>query len=80
MFLIIEINGGTMKKNVGATDRLIRLLLGLVIIAWGIIEENYLGLIGIIPIMTGLLNWCPFYIPLKISTIKSRRKRREKKN
>jgi Inner membrane protein YgaP-like, transmembrane domain len=59
-----------MKKNVGATDRLIRIILGLVIIAWGIYAENWIGLIGIIPFMTALLNWCPGYVPFKISTIK----------
>jgi len=69
-----------MKKNVGSIDRIIRLILGLIIIAWGIVDENYLGLIGIVPLLTGFLNWCPFYIPLKISTVKSRRKRRAKKN
>ena len=58
-----------MKKNVGSIDRLVRMILGLVIIAWGIYAENWFGLIGIIPLMTALLNWCPFYIPLKLSTI-----------
>lgn len=59
-----------MKKNVGSADRLIRLVIGLVIIAWGIYAESWFGLIGIVPLMTGLLNWCPAYIPLKLSTIK----------
>jgi len=59
-----------MKKNVGSMDRLIRLVIGLVIIAWGIYAESWFGLIGIVPLMTGLLNWCPAYIPLKLSTIK----------
>ncbi len=59
-----------MKKNVGSLDRLIRMILGLIIIAWGIYAENWFGLIGIVPLMTALLNWCPFYIPLKLSTIK----------
>lgn len=59
-----------MKKNVGATDRLIRIILGLVIIAWGIYAENWFGLVGLVPLMTALLNWCPAYLPFKISTIK----------
>jgi len=58
-----------MKKNVGAIDRIVRLVLGLVIIAWGIDAENWFGLIGIVPLMTGILNWCPAYLPLKLSTI-----------
>ncbi len=59
-----------MKKNVGAIDRIIRLVLGLVIIAWGVYAENWFGLIGIVPLVTGTLNWCPAYLPLKLSTIK----------
>lgn len=58
-----------MKKNVGSLDRILRLVLGLVILAWGIYAENWFGLIGIVPLMTALLNWCPFYVPFKISTI-----------
>lgn len=59
-----------MKKNVGSVDRLVRLILGLVIIAWGVYAECWWGLVGIVPLMTGLLNYCPFYCPLKLSTIK----------
>jgi len=33
-----------MKKNVGAIDRLIRIILGVVIIAWGIYDQNWWGL------------------------------------
>jgi len=59
-----------MKKNVGASDRLIRIILGVVIIAWGIYAQNWWGLVGIVPLMTGFLNFCPLYSPLKLSTIK----------
>ncbi len=59
-----------MKKNVGASDRIIRIILGLVIIAWGIYPEKWYGHIAILPLMTALLNWCPFYMPFKLSTIK----------
>jgi hypothetical protein len=59
-----------MRKNVGAIDRLIRLIIGLIVIAWGIYAENWWGMAGIVPIITGALNWCPLYTILKISTIK----------
>jgi hypothetical protein len=59
-----------MRKNVGAVDRLIRLLLGLIIIVWGIIEKNWWGTVGLLPLFTGFINWCPAYVPFKISTIK----------
>ncbi|VAX27125.1 hypothetical protein MNBD_IGNAVI01-1336 [hydrothermal vent metagenome] len=60
-----------MKKNVGSVDRLLRLILAAVIIVWGVYAESWWGLIGLIPLMTGLMNWCPIYAPFKISTIKA---------
>jgi hypothetical protein len=57
-----------MKKNVGNIDRVIRLVAGTAIILWGISTQNWLGAIGIIPILTGLLRWCPAYCPLGLST------------
>ncbi len=59
-----------MKKNVGSVDRLIRLIVGAVIIVWGAYSESWWGLVGLVPLMTGLLNWCPIYLPLNFSTIK----------
>lgn len=59
-----------MKKNVGSVDRLLRLIVGAVIIVWGVYAESWWGLVGIIPLMTALMNWCPAYVPFKISTIK----------
>ena len=59
-----------MKKNVGSIDRLLRLIVGAVIIVWGVYAESWWGVVGIVPLMTGLMNWCPLYVPLKLSTIK----------
>jgi len=60
-----------MKKNVGSVDRLLRLIVGAAIVVWGVYAENWWGLVGLVPLMTGLLNWCPVYLPFKLSTIKS---------
>ena len=57
-----------MKCNVGKTDKIIRIILGLVIIALGFIYETWWGLVGLIPLITGLVNWCPIYHACKIST------------
>lgn len=59
-----------MKCNVGPIDRLVRVVLGLVIAVLGIIFDSWFGLIGIIPLVTGLFKWCPLYVPFKISTAK----------
>ncbi len=57
-----------MKLNVGNYDRAIRIILGLIIIALGIIFKSLFGLIGLIPLATGIFRFCPLYMPCKIST------------
>ena len=57
-----------MKKNVGACDRKLRIVAGLAIVAWGVATQNWLGALGLIPLATGILQWCPAYCPLGIST------------
>lgn len=59
-----------MKKNVGSVDRLLRIIVGAVIVVWGVYSECWWGLVGLVPLMTGLLNWCPLYLPFNLSTIK----------
>lgn len=58
-----------MTCNVGMTDRIIRIVIGLVIVVLGVYFNSWWGLIGIIPLATGLFKWCPLYVPFKISTI-----------
>jgi len=57
-----------MKKNIGKIDKSIRIIIGLALIAYGIIEHSYLGLIGLIPLITALVSWCPLYCPLSLNT------------
>jgi hypothetical protein len=57
-----------MKCNVGNADRAVRLILGIVILAGGLIFRSWWGLIGLIPLITGIVSWCPLYVPLKINT------------
>ena len=59
-----------MKVNVGSADRVVRILLGLAIIAIGIIYQSWWGLVGILPIFTAIARWCPAYLPFGISTCK----------
>lgn len=59
-----------MTKNIGNLDRIIRIALGLVIIAWGLYAQNWLGAIGLVPLVTGAIRWCPLYAPLKLNTNK----------
>jgi len=60
-----------MKANVGGLDRIFRIVLGLVGISLVFIgpETNW-GWFGLIPLLTGVFNFCPAYIPCKFSTKK----------
>ena len=58
-----------MKCNVGKTDRALRIIAGLVLIAGGLATQNWLiAIIGIVPLLTGVIRWCPAYVPLGINT------------
>ncbi len=59
-----------MKNNVGSVDRLVRIVIGLIIAIVGVLFDSWWGLIGIIPLATGLFKFCPLYIPFKITTDK----------
>jgi hypothetical protein len=60
-----------MKKNVGGIDRILRLVVGLAVIGWGVYAQNWLGAIGVIPLFTALIGWCPAYLPFGISSCKT---------
>jgi hypothetical protein len=59
-----------MTINVGSTDRWLRIVLGIVVIVLGFYFQSWWGALGIIPIATGLLRFCPLYFPFKINTAK----------
>lgn len=58
-----------MKCNVGKTDRTLRIVAGVVIIAAGLYFQSWWGAVGIVPIATGFLRWCPAYLPFGIKTL-----------
>ena len=60
-----------MKPNVGQSDRNIRIVLGVVIIVAGVYFKSWWGVIGIVPILTAVIRWCPAYLPFGISSDKS---------
>jgi len=60
-----------MKKNIGNIDKWIRIIAGVVIIALGIVYKSWWGAVGIVPLLTAFINWCPLYVPFGIRTCKS---------
>ncbi|RXJ82045.1 DUF2892 domain-containing protein [Arcobacter sp. F2176] len=57
-----------MNKNIGKIDKIVRIIVGVAIIAYGFMTNSWLGVIGLIPLGTALIGWCPLYCPLKINT------------
>lgn len=58
-----------MQKNVGTTDKTIRIVAGLILIALVFVgPQTPWGWIGIIPLATALMSWCPLYTLLGIRT------------
>ena len=65
-----------LTKNVGKLDRMVRVALGLsLLVAYFAFPESairWLFLIGIIPLVTGLVSFCPLYSVLGMSTCPQR--------
>ena len=62
-----------MKANVGGIDRILRIAVGAILIALTFAMPSTFspwGWIGVIPLATGALGWCPLYLPIKLNTAK----------
>lgn len=59
-----------MKFNMGTLDRTLRFIGGLIIMVLGYIYESRWGLVGLVPLLTAFIGWCPLYVPFKFSTKK----------
>jgi hypothetical protein len=57
-----------MKCNVGRADRIVRVIVGLAIIVAGFYFKSWWGLVGIVPMASAAVGWCPAYVPFGIST------------
>ncbi|WP_372006304.1 YgaP family membrane protein [Tistrella mobilis] len=60
-----------MMANVGGLDRVLRIVVGLALLSmllWGDEGWKWYGLIGLLPLATGLLRWCPAYTLFGIRT------------
>lgn len=58
-----------MKANVGTVDRIVRIVVGLVLI--GLSAKGTIGVwgwIGVVPLVTGLFSFCPLYTMLGMNT------------
>lgn len=57
-----------MQTNVGGIDKIARIVIGIALIVWAIVGGPAWAWIGIVPLATGVLGWCPAYTLLGIKT------------
>ncbi len=60
-----------MTTNMGSLDRLLRVILGIALLAWAFLgtgDWHMLGWIGIVPLATAAIGWCPLYTIIGVST------------
>lgn len=62
-----------MKANVGGIDKVARIVVGLILIMLALTSTiGAWGWVGVVPLATGLFNFCPLYPLLGISTCKNK--------
>ena len=66
-----------LKQNIGPFDRGLRVLVGAVLLGWFFVDQtggtwHYAKLIGIIPLITGLVGSCPIYSLFGMNTCASK--------
>ncbi len=62
-----------MTQNIGGIERIIRILAGLFLVALAATGTvGFWGWLGLVPLATGLMGWCPPYSLLGINTCKNR--------
>jgi hypothetical protein len=60
-----------MKANVGTTEKVIRIILGIVIIGAGVVYQSWWGAVGAIPLVTALVGYCPAWSIFGVNTCKT---------
>lgn len=58
-----------MNQNEGSVDRIVRVLVGSVLLSLFFFgPHTWLGLLGIVPLLTGVVGFCPLYRVFGVST------------
>ncbi len=62
-----------MARNIGKTDAIIRIIIGIILLSLVVIGPKTLwGLIGLVPLLTGIIGYCPLYPIMGINTYKKK--------
>lgn len=59
-----------MKANVGSADKIVRIVAGVAAMGAGFYFQSWWGALGLVPLATAVLNFCPLYTLLGINTCK----------
>lgn len=65
-----------MKTNVGGIDKIVRIAAGLGLLAFALLSDSparWWGLVGLVPLATGLFGFCPAYPLLGLNTCPAKR-------
>ena len=62
-----------MKLNVGGIDRPLRIVVGLTLVAWALFGGPVWAWIGVVPLATGLIGFCPIYPILGMNTCSAKK-------
>ena len=58
-----------MNRNVGGIDRALRVIVGVALIGLAVTGTvGWWGYLGAVPLLTGLIGWCPAYLPFGLKT------------
>jgi len=60
-----------MNANVGGIDRILRIVVGAALIGWAVMGGPVWAWVGVVPLATGLVKFCPFYPLLGVNTCKN---------
>lgn len=66
-----------MKANVGGIDKILRIVVGALLLSLVLVLEsplNWWGLLGLVPLLTGLMGYCPLYSLFGLSSCPMERK------
>ena len=63
-----------MRQNIGRLERIIRVVIGIVVLSLAFAgPRSPWGYLGVLPLVTGLVGWCPPYALLGIGTTSAKR-------
>lgn len=57
-----------MKTNVGFVDRVLRVVVGCAVLGAGYYFKTWWGLVGLLPLLTAFVAFCPAYVPFGLNT------------